>query len=123
MRPVLVVVVVIIGLLWAGGQVGSSFHTFNIPGMENTVNGLAWNFSTPGDIDSGIPGGTMVGTRLHCPLAHGEEFSRMETTAVGRKKVKQPDPNRKPGALNIKGDPAWRDWVEKAAAHSRMSVS
>jgi hypothetical protein len=47
----------------------------------------------------------------------------METATVGRKKTKEPDPNRKPVALTIKGDPAWREWVESAAAHSRMSVS
>ncbi len=47
----------------------------------------------------------------------------METATVGRKKTKDPDPSRKPVALTIKGDPAWRTWVEEAAAHSRMSVS
>ena len=30
---------------------------------------------------------------------------------------------RKPIVFNIKGDPDWGSWVERAAAHSRMSVS
>jgi hypothetical protein len=47
----------------------------------------------------------------------------MEVATVTRKKSGVADPTRKPVALNIKGDPAWRDWVERAAAHSRMSVS
>lgn len=47
----------------------------------------------------------------------------MEAVAMGRKKTKPPDPNRKPVALNIKGDPAWREWVEEGAIHCRMSVS
>ena len=43
---------------------------------------------------------------------------------MGRKKKDStPDPSRLPVALNIKGDPAWRGWVERAATHSRMSVS
>ena len=29
----------------------------------------------------------------------------------------------KPPALDIEGSPAWRGWVERAAAHSRMGVS
>ena len=42
---------------------------------------------------------------------------------VGRKKKVVRDASRKPIALNIKGDPSWREWVERAADHSRMSVS
>lgn len=49
----------------------------------------------------------------------------MEKVAVAKKKpkAKEPDPNRKPVALNIKGDPAWREWVEEGASHCRTSVS
>lgn len=47
----------------------------------------------------------------------------MESAAVGRKKTRSPDPNRKPVAITIKGDPAWREWVEELAKHCRMSVS
>lgn len=48
----------------------------------------------------------------------------METATLGRKKkTKEPDPNRKPVALTIKGDPEWRIWLEEASAHCRMSVS
>lgn len=42
---------------------------------------------------------------------------------MGRKRTKDPDPNRKPVAVTIKGDQEWRTWLEEAAAHCRMSVS
>lgn len=47
----------------------------------------------------------------------------METGTLGRKKKPPGESVRKPVALNIKGDPLWREWVERAAAHSRMGVS
>ena len=42
---------------------------------------------------------------------------------VGRKKKRVEDQNRKPVAIAIKGDPAWRTWVEEGAKHIRMPVS
>ncbi len=47
----------------------------------------------------------------------------MSTVAMAKKKTGTPDPNRKPVAVTIKGDPEWRAWLEEAAAHSRLSVS
>ncbi len=47
----------------------------------------------------------------------------MESATLGRKKTKPPDPNRKPVAVTIKGTQEWREWVEEAAAHCRLSVS
>jgi len=47
----------------------------------------------------------------------------MGTATVGRKKMKPADPTRKPVAVTIKGSPDWREWIEEAAKHCRMSVS
>lgn len=47
----------------------------------------------------------------------------METEVLARKLPKKPDPIRKPVGVNIKGDLAWREWLERGAAHCRVSVS
>jgi hypothetical protein len=45
----------------------------------------------------------------------------METAIVGRKK--KAEPNRKPVAITIKGDPEWRAWVERGAVHALTDVA
>ena len=47
----------------------------------------------------------------------------METATMARKKGKIPDPVRRPVAVTIKGNEAWKAWLEEAASHCRMSVS
>lgn len=47
----------------------------------------------------------------------------MEIATVGRPKKRPADPNRKPVAVTIKGNAEWREWLEEAAKHARMSVS
>jgi hypothetical protein len=47
----------------------------------------------------------------------------MGVGTLGRKKKRMEDRNRKPVAITIKGDPAWRAWVESLARHMRLPVS
>lgn len=48
----------------------------------------------------------------------------METLAVKKKaKGKGPSPGQAPVVVGIKGTRAWKEWLEKAADHCRMSVS
>lgn len=47
----------------------------------------------------------------------------MENATVGRKKSRSPDPKRKPVAVVVKGDPAWKEWLDGGAVHCLMDVS
>lgn len=47
----------------------------------------------------------------------------MESVTVGRPKKRPTESGRKPVAVTIKGDPAWREWLERAASHCQTNVS
>ena len=47
----------------------------------------------------------------------------MGAGAVGRKKKLPSERDRKPVALTVRGDRAWREWVEDGARNLRMPVS
>lgn len=47
----------------------------------------------------------------------------METAEVGRKKKTPAEADRKPIAVNIKGHPLWKEWLERLAKHARVPVA
>jgi hypothetical protein len=47
----------------------------------------------------------------------------MGTATMARKKAKAPEPSRRPVAVTIKGNEAWKGWLEEAASFCRLSVS
>ena len=47
----------------------------------------------------------------------------METATMGRKKTDPPDSPRRMVAVTIKGNVEWKEWLEEAATHCRLTVS
>jgi hypothetical protein len=47
----------------------------------------------------------------------------MSSATMPKPRKTQPDPNRKPVAVTIKGTEEWKAWLEEAAGHCRLSVS
>lgn len=47
----------------------------------------------------------------------------MGLATMGRKKTDPPDSPRRQVAVTIKGNEEWKEWLEGAASHCRLTVS